>query len=357
MSRKRNGWGGGVVARVGVRAVGAGVPGLAREHRPVRKRGPEVVPRDDGRGQADELPPRVLPDDAGAGELLPPRLGLPVVHDEVAEAKPPRRAEVEHHRVEAAVEDDRGVAEWAERHRDRGAAQLVVRDLVPDEDLERVGARLAAQLDRDDRLVRVEPFAGLLRRGVPGDVDGRDPVPRGAAGHDLREVHGPLLEIGLRKLPGRHLLPARRCREGGQQDRGDEGVRGRAGGRRAVPSSSGRGLDRLPSDVHPRSPSRSHAMCLRGHGGWRRLAGRGRDLSPRPPRCDGAQRRGPSAARLRRRAGREAPRVPAPGPPARRRSRRTGGAGCGARMRARHASRRRTRCAAPRRRPRSPRTG
>ena len=61
--------------------------------------------------------------------------------------------------------------------------------------------------------------------------------------------------------------------------------------------------------------------------------------------------------RLRPRAGRRRRRASASGPPARRRSRRTAGAGCGARKRARRASRRPARRAAPRRRPRSPRKG
>ena len=239
--------------------------------------------------------PACSPTRAGAGELLPPRLGLPVVHDEIAQTKPPRRSEVEHHRVEAAVEDDRGVAERTERDRDRGAAQLVVRDLVPDEDLERVGAGLPAPFDRDDRLARIEPFRGLLHRGVAGEVDGRDPVPRGSAGHDLREVHDPILEVGLRKLPGGELpLPARRPREGGEggeQGGGNEGERGgRPGGWWPVPSRSCGDHDRPRSDVviacvaqfasvgaGRTRPPRSAGIPARAYGGTTPTARAGRD--------------------------------------------------------------------------------
>ncbi len=39
-----------------------------------------------------------------------------------------------------------------ERHGDGGAADLVVHDLVPDQDLQRVGAYLATDLQGDHRL-------------------------------------------------------------------------------------------------------------------------------------------------------------------------------------------------------------
>ena len=91
-----------------------------------------------------------------APELLPPRLGLPVVHDEIGVAQLAGRAEVERAPLDPAVERDRRVAERAEGDGDGEPAEFVVDDLVPDQDLQRVGARLAADRQLDHRLARLD---------------------------------------------------------------------------------------------------------------------------------------------------------------------------------------------------------
>ena len=44
------------------------------------------------------------------------------------------------------------------------AAQGVIDDLVPDQDLDRVRPRILADLDEDNRLTLVQPIAGFARR-------------------------------------------------------------------------------------------------------------------------------------------------------------------------------------------------
>ena len=67
---------------------------------------------------------------------------LAVVHHEIAPVEAAGRAELVRGPVEALVEDDAGVAERAERGGDGDATARVVDDLVPDEDLERIGPRV-----------------------------------------------------------------------------------------------------------------------------------------------------------------------------------------------------------------------
>ena len=82
--------------------------------------------------------------------------GRAVAHHEVRVAQPPGRAEVENLPSGAAVEHDCGVAQRAERDRNRHRPKRVVRDLVPDEDLDRVGAHLAGDVHGDHGFTRFE---------------------------------------------------------------------------------------------------------------------------------------------------------------------------------------------------------
>jgi hypothetical protein len=73
------------------------------------------------------------------------RLGLPVVHDECRLVELPGGAEVEDLAGGPPVEGERGVAQRAVRHDHWDTAHGVVHDLVPDEDLDGVGAGLGSQ--------------------------------------------------------------------------------------------------------------------------------------------------------------------------------------------------------------------
>ena len=140
-----------VVTDVRVPAVRALMAGIAREDVASGMGGHEIGEGHDLRGQERQLLSGELTDDRLPGRLLPPRFGLAVVHDEVAEAQVAGCAEVVDHSAGCPVEYERGVAERAEGHHDRLAAERVVGDLMPDEDREGVGASDAGDLDRNDR--------------------------------------------------------------------------------------------------------------------------------------------------------------------------------------------------------------
>ena len=140
--------------------------------------------------------------DSGAGELLPPALGLAVVHDEIAVAQLAGGAEIEHPAVEPPVEHDRRVAERTVGHGNRRAAHRVVHDLVPDQDAQGVRAGILSDLHADDRF-GVREVLGFGERHEFGIVYRRYPVLRRSARHDLGKRDGVPREIGLRpeRLP------------------------------------------------------------------------------------------------------------------------------------------------------------
>jgi hypothetical protein len=104
--------------------------------------------------------------------------------------QPPRGAEIQHPAVEPPVEGQRGITQRAEGDRHRRAADLVVHDFVPDQDLQRVGAGIPADLDRHDRLALVEPLSRFGNALEPRAVDRWNSVLGRAAGDDLGERHG-----------------------------------------------------------------------------------------------------------------------------------------------------------------------
>ncbi len=81
----------------------------------------------------------MLADDPLPGGLLPPGFRLAVVHDEVGMSEPAGRAEIQQFAVKPAIERKRRVAQRAERDSDGCPSHDVVHDLMPDEDLERIG--------------------------------------------------------------------------------------------------------------------------------------------------------------------------------------------------------------------------
>jgi hypothetical protein len=94
----------------------------------------ELVEADDLRIEEGQLAPCEAAHDGLAGGLLPPRLGLSVVHHQVAVAQLAGRAEVEQGAIERALEDERRVAERTEGHHHRDTAKGIVHDLVPGQD-------------------------------------------------------------------------------------------------------------------------------------------------------------------------------------------------------------------------------
>ena len=233
-----------VVASVGIHAVLAPMTRVPGHDVAVGKGGLEILPAH--HGKRDEAQPAA---GVGAGDplargLLPPRFGLPVVHDQVAVIQPPGRAEIQHLVVEAAVEGDRGVAERTERDRHRQVAELVVDDLVPSEDLDGIRAHPPAGLDHGDRLKGLQPGIRVGDRQVLRVVDRGDAVLGRTAGEDLRVGHRVAAEVGP-ELPGcarrRRLLGKQLDAAGIGRHRG--GLRPRAGDR-----DPGDGQDRNGDD-------------------------------------------------------------------------------------------------------------
>jgi len=88
-----------------------------------------------------------------------------------------------------AFKGDSGITERAEGCEYRQVAQDIVHNLVPDQDLERIGLSDAAHLHCHNRLAVIEPFG----RGVGWDelriLNGRDAIFARTAGLELREGH------------------------------------------------------------------------------------------------------------------------------------------------------------------------
>ena len=206
----------------------------------VGKGGLEVLPAHHGKRYEAQPATGVGAGNPLARGLLPPRLGLAVVHDQVAVIEAPGRAEVQHLVVEPTVEGDGGVAERAEGDRHRQIAELVVDDLVPGQDLDGIGAHPPVGLDHGDRLQGLQPGIGVGDRHVLRVVDRGDAVLGRTAGQDLRIGHRVPAEVGT-ELPGR----ARRRRLGGKQ-LDAAGIHRRRGGFRT------RAGDRDPGDGQDR---------------------------------------------------------------------------------------------------------
>jgi hypothetical protein len=136
-----------------------------------------------------ELCSRARPDDGPALHLRPQGVALAVIHHEVALVEFARGAEIEHRAGDSPLEDDARVAERAKRDGDGKAAHDVIDDLVPHEDLQRIGTRIVLDLQGQHRFLSGEP---RRRHGWGNErrlVDGRDTVGWGAARDEFMERH------------------------------------------------------------------------------------------------------------------------------------------------------------------------
>lgn len=103
-----------------------------------------------------------------ARELLPPALGLTVVHHKIRVSEFSCCAEIEDAILQRAVKNERGVAERAIGHGDRRAADEIVHDFVPDQNAQRIGSRIVADSKRNHRLgvhnARGPPGCGTIAK-------------------------------------------------------------------------------------------------------------------------------------------------------------------------------------------------
>ena len=142
-----------------------------------------------------------------------------VVHHQVRVAQLAGGTEVQHRIADPAVVDDRRIAERAEGHRDRDAPDRVVDDLVPDQNLERVGAVVIADEEADHGL----GIGQILDLGGGGEeriVDRGNAVLGRTAGDDLVEGDRGLGEVRLPpfRRPVRRRLARRRRVERKRRD-------------------------------------------------------------------------------------------------------------------------------------------
>lgn len=110
------------------------------------------------------------------------------------------------------VENDGRIAQGAKGHGYRLIPHHIVDDFVPDQYLQRIGARVVLVLDDDYRLMGMEPWIGVLRRHEFGLVDGGNAVFRWAAGNDLFQFYGASGEVRvgpfLGEVGGKQALPS-----------------------------------------------------------------------------------------------------------------------------------------------------
>ena len=180
-----------IVAVHDARAVVAPVAGVERQHGRAGMAGAPAGPGlDDQRARPQPQPP--APQRAGhrlAGELAPQAVRFPVEHQLVGAVQ--QAGGPEHERLlarrDAGLVQDARTAERAVGERDRDAAHRVVHHLVPAEDAQRVGPRVAGDLDAEHRVVVVQ-VAGVGRRDHAGVVERGDAVRPHAAPDDLLEA-------------------------------------------------------------------------------------------------------------------------------------------------------------------------
>ncbi|ABC45577.1 hypothetical protein SRU_0090 [Salinibacter ruber DSM 13855] len=192
-----------VVAGVRIAAVRSVVPRVAREHRSVRMGLPKLAEGDDLRRNLRQRPARKVADDRFAGELLPQRFGLAVVHHQIRVAEQAGDAEFDGLAVERTLEHEGAVAERTEGNGHGCARDPIVHDLVVREDLKRIGPRRALVFEQDHRLLRRHPVARLPHRNERGIVDRRDAVLRRPARHQRRKVDVVLRVRRVELLEGR----------------------------------------------------------------------------------------------------------------------------------------------------------
>ena len=250
----------------------------------------ELLPRHQGGRNEVQLGTRQVADDGLSGDLLPPGLGLPVPHDEVAVAHLAAGAEVQHPSAHPPVEDDSRVAEGAVGDCDGHAAHLVVDYLVPYEDGQGVGPGVPVYLQAQDGLVLSHVLGSASHFHVLRVVDRGDLVAQRAAGNDLAVEHRVLGEVRLPpegEVLGRRLV--QRIAGAGGGRRGRRGLWRRGGLRRR--RGRGRRIVRGPEAVRTqaglslraglrRRRGLSEGLIGGSHGGRRRRRRRGLTEGP-----------------------------------------------------------------------------
>ena len=140
--------------------------------------------------------------------------------------------------TDGTLEDNGRITERAECHGNGNSSNGIVHDLLPDEDLNGIRARVAANLKVNNRLIWFEPGICLIDSDKPGSIKRRNPVFRGSPRKNLIIMDTMFAKVGLEfsrsELRGRfrHLhSPPRACagsvdHGNGDIDRQDEVILG-----------------------------------------------------------------------------------------------------------------------------------
>jgi hypothetical protein len=207
------------------------------------------------RSGAGSRVPASSPTSAGAVELLPPALGLAVVHHEVVVAQVAGGPERQRAGADAALECHGAVAQRAVGDRDRPARDRVVDDLVPDQDLQLICPKPVRRRPVRSRVrgrpaTDAPPGPSSAEDGRrPGSRRGRDrrTGTRSAARHDARSPSA--------TLDARRSADPRRSRAGSRARRGSRRLRRawrkRRSRRRARTPPAGRGRNRRRMSIRP----------------------------------------------------------------------------------------------------------
>jgi hypothetical protein len=134
-----------------------------------------------------------------------------VVHHHVEVPDAPRVPEAEDRAVEAPVVDHARIAQRAIAHQHRHPADRVVDDLVPQQHAQRIGARIAVDHERQDRLERPHR-RDRVRRLEDGRVDRGDGVAKVAIVVNLGERHARIREVRPWKIQPPEFQIGRGCR-------------------------------------------------------------------------------------------------------------------------------------------------
>ena len=141
-----------VVVAVGVEAVRPLEPsGLGHD----RRRGMQRLPKRPGgfhQRKSPEGGSTIRTAYAAQQHLVPKRLGLPVEHHEVRSKQQAGDTEIPGTAVDPRIEGDPRTREGTIGHQDRLAAQGVIHDLMPPEDVERIGAGLVVDDEPQDAI-------------------------------------------------------------------------------------------------------------------------------------------------------------------------------------------------------------
>ena len=198
----------GVVSGIGIGAIPARPVGFVH-HQPVRMRRGKGRPAFHHGGQLRQLAPGMRADNPLPKRLLPPALGLPIIHDHVGMAQQARDAKGQGLPIQPRIEHHAGVAERPERYQHRHAADTVVHDLMPHEVTDRIGARRLVRQGHTHHRFTIRQSGFCANGNETGVGLRRNAVFRRTARDDFGEVNLKTRKIGVWPGGSKRIAPLR----------------------------------------------------------------------------------------------------------------------------------------------------